>query len=128
MKHIQIKTEDRIANIFLDRGKSNAMDTVLLEELNACIHDLKSDVAIEGVIIHGKEGFFSAGLDLITLYEYNETEIRDFWSLFSKQHVIWLRFQNQLYPQFPAIALQEDVLSQSVVIIGSWQKEILLSA
>lgn len=84
MKHIQIKTEDRIANIFLDRGKSNAMDTVLLEELNACIHDLKLDAAIEGVIIHGKEGFFSAGLDLITLYEYNETEIRAFWSLFFK--------------------------------------------
>lgn len=84
MKHIQIKTEDRIANVFLDRGKSNAMDAVLLEELNSCIHDLKSDPAIEGVIIHGKEGFFSAGLDLIALYEYNESEIRAFWSLFLK--------------------------------------------
>ncbi|WP_400262176.1 enoyl-CoA hydratase/isomerase family protein [Sphingobacterium sp. SG20118] len=84
MKHILVKTEDRIANIFLDRGKSNAMDTVLLEELNSCIHDLKLDPAIEGVILHGKEGFFSAGLDLITLYAYNEVEIKEFWQLFLK--------------------------------------------
>ncbi|AIM35422.1 enoyl-CoA hydratase [Sphingobacterium sp. ML3W] len=84
MKHILVKTEDRIANIFLDRGKSNAMDTVLLEELNSCIHDLKLDPSIEGVILHGKEGFFSAGLDLITLYAYNEVEIKEFWQLFLK--------------------------------------------
>lgn len=84
MKHILVKTEDRIANIFLDRGKSNAMDTVLLEELNSCIHDLKLDPAIKGVILHGKEGFFSAGLDLITLYAYNEVEIKEFWQLFLK--------------------------------------------
>ncbi|UIR55686.1 enoyl-CoA hydratase/isomerase family protein [Sphingobacterium sp. SRCM116780] len=82
MQHIQVKTEDRIANVFLDRGKSNAMDTVLLEELKSTIQTLKSDQVIEGVIIHGKEGFFSAGLDLITLYDYNEQEIKDFWELF----------------------------------------------
>jgi len=84
MKHILIKTEDRIANLFLDRGKSNAMDSVLLQELNTSIEELKLNPAIEGVIIHGKEGFFSAGLDLIALYEYNEAEIKSFWSLFLK--------------------------------------------
>jgi len=30
----------------------------------------------------GKENFFSAGLDLITLYDYNEDQIREFWNLF----------------------------------------------
>lgn len=84
MKHIVIKTEDRIANIFLDRGKSNAIDMVLLQELNTTIQELKLDPAIEGVIIHGKEGFFSAGLDLIALYDYDEAEIKAFWTLFLK--------------------------------------------
>jgi enoyl-CoA hydratase/carnithine racemase len=84
MKHIQIKTEDRIATIFLDRGKSNAIDMILLQEFNTAIQELKLDSAIEGVIIHGKEGFFSAGLDLIALYEYNEAEIKAFWTLFLK--------------------------------------------
>lgn len=82
MQHIIVKTEEKIANVFLDRGKSNAMDSQLLQELIETINNLKNDVAIEGVIIHGKEGFFSAGLDLITLYDYNEEQIREFWKLF----------------------------------------------
>lgn len=84
MQHIQVTTEDRIANLFLDRGKSNTIDTILLEELNETINNLKNDVAIEGVILHGKENFFSAGLDLITLFDYNEAEIKSFWVLFLK--------------------------------------------
>src|SRR5690606_3428918 len=30
----------------------------------------------------GKENFFSAGLDLITLFDYNVDQIREFWNLF----------------------------------------------
>lgn len=105
MKHIQIKTEDRIANIFLDRGKSNAIDMVLLEELNATIQELQVDPAIEGVIIHGKEGFFSAGLDLIALYAYNEAEIKAFWTLFLKTRKIWHPFLNHLFLPFQDIVL-----------------------
>src|SRR5690606_38326654 len=33
-------------------------------------------------ILMGKEGFFSSGLDLITLFEYDQAQIKKFWEKF----------------------------------------------
>lgn len=79
-----IKTEiiDRIAHIHLDRGKSNAIHAEMLQELKTAIEEAEADPGVNGLILHGKEGFFSSGLDLITLYQYDEVQMRKFWLLF----------------------------------------------
>jgi enoyl-CoA hydratase/carnithine racemase len=71
-----------MALIGLNRGRSNAINAELLDELKVIIKSIESDDAIAGIILHGKEGFFSAGLDLIELYDYSEVEIRVFWEFF----------------------------------------------
>jgi len=71
-----------MALIGLNRGRSNAINAELLEELKMIFKSVQDDDNIAGVIIHGKEGFFSAGLDLIELYDYSEVEIRVFWESF----------------------------------------------
>lgn len=82
MEYIKVKVENRTANLFLDRGKSNAFHAEMLAEMKSAVEAAEADPAIEGLVLHGKEGFFSAGLDLITLYSYNEAEIQAFWELF----------------------------------------------
>lgn len=82
MDFIKIAVEDRISHIYLDRGRSNALHQQMLEELGAAVAGAQTDASVEGLILHGKEGFFSAGLDLITLYDYNEEEVRRFWHTF----------------------------------------------
>lgn len=82
MKTLQLAINERMALVGLDRGKSNAINFEMLTELQSLIKNIENDDAIAGLIIHGKERFFSSGLDLIELYEYNETEIRDFWKIF----------------------------------------------
>lgn len=82
MDFLRTKTEDHIYHILLDRGKSNAMDLQVVDELIEAIEIAESEPSIEGLILSGKEGFFSAGLDLITLYDYDEEQIRRFWSRF----------------------------------------------
>jgi 3,2-trans-enoyl-CoA isomerase len=79
MEFLDIVIEDRIAHVRLNRGKSNAMNGKLIAELHELIDQLDQDEAIAGLVLHGKEGFFSAGLDLIEIYQYNEQEVRDFW-------------------------------------------------
>ncbi len=54
----------------------------MLEALRDAVLAAQGDAAVSGLILHGKEGFFSAGLDLISLYEYNEAEVRRFWHTF----------------------------------------------
>jgi Delta3-Delta2-enoyl-CoA isomerase len=82
MKHIKTTIDDHILSIFLDRGKSNAIDSLLLHELIGILESAQSNESVHGAILIGKENFFSAGLDLISLYNYDGEQIREFWNLF----------------------------------------------
>ena len=82
MNTINVTIKDRLALITLNRNKSNALNREMITELNDMLHNIANDANIGGAIITGREHFFSAGLDLIELYSYNEEEIRSFWLLF----------------------------------------------
>lgn len=82
MNTINVTIKDRLALITLNRGKSNALNREMITELTDMLHNISNDANIGGVIITGKEHFFSAGLDLIELYGYNEEEAKSFWHLF----------------------------------------------
>jgi 3,2-trans-enoyl-CoA isomerase len=82
MNTLRVSIKDRLAIITLDRGKSNALNREMITELNYMLVNISSDQNIAGAIITGKENFFSAGLDLIELYNYTEVEAASFWNLF----------------------------------------------
>jgi len=82
MNTINVTIKDRLALITLNRGKSNALNGEMITELTDMLHNIANDSNIGGVIITGRENFFSAGLDLIELYGYNEEEAKSFWNLF----------------------------------------------
>lgn len=84
MHHIQVTIKDRLAIITLNRGKSNSLNREMITELTDMLHHLDHDDNIGAALITGKENFFSAGLDLIELYNYNEEEVKSFWELFLK--------------------------------------------
>jgi 3,2-trans-enoyl-CoA isomerase len=84
MNTIKVTVKDRLAIITLDRGKSNALNREMITELNDILDNINTDPNIGGVIIAGKEPFFSAGLDLIELYNYSAEEAESFWHLFLK--------------------------------------------
>lgn len=82
MNQVKVSIEERVCHIYMDRGKSNALDQQMLEDLREAVSNAQTDPAIAGLILHGKDGFFSAGLDLVALYGYNEDEARLFWHTF----------------------------------------------
>ena len=79
MNTIKVNIKEKVAVLQLDRGRSNAINAEMVSELKQIIQNIGNDNNIAGLIITGKEGFFSAGLDLIELYDYDETTIRNFW-------------------------------------------------
>ena len=79
MNTIKVNIKEKVAILQLDRGRSNAINAEMVSELKQIIQNIGNDNNIAGLIITGKEGFFSAGLDLIELYDYDETTIRNFW-------------------------------------------------
>jgi enoyl-CoA hydratase len=53
-----------VATIGLSRGKVNAIDVELLEDLGAALEDLEHDPEVRAVILTGSGRAFSAGVDL----------------------------------------------------------------
>lgn len=82
MNTIKITVKDRLAIITMNRGKSNALNGEMIKELLDVFTNIENDENIGGAIITGTTTFFSAGLDLIELYNYNEQQATDFWNLF----------------------------------------------
>jgi 3,2-trans-enoyl-CoA isomerase len=82
MNTINVTIKDRLAIITLNRGKSNSLNREMVTELGDMLQNIEADANIGGILVTGKENFFSAGLDLIELYNYNEEEAKSFWHLF----------------------------------------------
>lgn len=82
MNTIKVSVKDRLAIITLARGKSNALNRQLITEIDDMLKNISADDNIGGVILTGSAPFFSAGLDLVELYNYNEEEVKSFWQLF----------------------------------------------
>ncbi|MBI2890058.1 MAG: crotonase/enoyl-CoA hydratase family protein [Nitrospirae bacterium] len=62
---IHYELADGIATLRLDDGKANTIESTFIRELNAALDRAEKDAA--AVVIVGRAGFFSAGLDLKVL-------------------------------------------------------------
>lgn len=82
METLQLTQKDSYSIVTLDRGKSNPMNLKMLEELNDLFEELKNNESVQGVIISGKENFFSSGLDLPEIMTYDKLTTRLFWQKF----------------------------------------------
>jgi len=71
------------ATIRLNRGKANTLNQQMINELSAALTEVENDAEIQAVILTGHGEFFTAGLDVIELYDYNEEQIYTFWKSFS---------------------------------------------
>jgi 3,2-trans-enoyl-CoA isomerase len=96
MNTFQISISDRLAVIQLDRGRSNPINHDMVKELNRCVQDLDNDQEIGGLILTGKEGFFSSGIDLIEAYSYGQEQSRAFWTDFMQMQTVLASFKKPL--------------------------------
>jgi enoyl-CoA hydratase/carnithine racemase len=69
----------------LDRGVTNALDLVSVNELAGVIEQAKNDSAVRGLVLaSANEKFFSIGFDIPQLYELGREEFRHFFRRFNQ--------------------------------------------
>ena len=81
---IKVSQKDQIQIIELNRPKVNAINEELIKSIINQLDQAEHDESIRGIILTGQEGFFSAGLDIVELYNTDKEYMRFFWGLFSK--------------------------------------------
>lgn len=93
LKYLKVTHEDQFVIVQLNRKTANTLDAVLVGELRQVFRELEANEKVKGVILAGTEKFFSAGLDVIELYHYDEQKIRDFFIDFSELHIQLVNFK-----------------------------------
>jgi enoyl-CoA hydratase/carnithine racemase len=64
MGHVHVSTEERLAEVRLERGKVNALDEEVVDELAECFRGLARDPDVRSVVLVGTGKFFSFGFDI----------------------------------------------------------------
>ena len=78
MSFVEVQMDDGIATVFLERGKVNALNPTVVEELSATFSALENDGAAGAVVLTGRGKFFSFGFDIPEFLTYTREEFTDF--------------------------------------------------
>jgi 3,2-trans-enoyl-CoA isomerase len=93
MNTLLITEKENYAIVQMNRGKVNAINLEMVNELKAVFKKSEEDPAVMGVILTGQAHYFSAGLDLIEMYQYNEKQIQEFFTAFGGLYLQLVQFK-----------------------------------
>ena len=96
MNTLKVIKKDNYAIVQINRGKVNAVNLEMVEELTSVFQSFEKDDKVNGVIITGQPHFFTAGLDVIELYDYDEATIKSMFILFGELYGRMAKFPKPL--------------------------------
>jgi Delta3-Delta2-enoyl-CoA isomerase len=67
---VRVSVDQGIAEVTFQRGRVNALEERLVEELSACLRQLAEDPAVRGTVLTGSGNFFSFGFDVPQFFDY----------------------------------------------------------
>jgi enoyl-CoA hydratase len=83
MSFVEVQLHSGIATVFLQRGKVNALNPAVVEELSATFRTLQSDTEIRAVVLTGRGKFFSFGFDIPEFLSYSREEFTHYLTSFT---------------------------------------------
>lgn len=88
-KKIHYSVKDSIAVLRMDDGKANSIEATFLREFHEALDRAEADA--RAVVVEGRDGFFSAGLDLKVLPTLALDDLREFLRLYARAMFrLWL--------------------------------------
>ena len=82
MSYVLIDKKKEYAVVTLCRDKANVLNAAMVTEIRRVFKELSQDQTVRGVVLTGQPDFFSAGLDVIELFDYDKAEIKEFFISF----------------------------------------------
>ena len=83
MNFVKVEIVEGIATVALSRGKVNALNNTLVDELMQCLETLAADGDITAIVLTGRSKFFSFGFDIPEFLSFSQVEFTDFLTRFS---------------------------------------------
>jgi enoyl-CoA hydratase/carnithine racemase len=83
MEYVKYKRAGPLAVIELARGKANAMNDDMVDELMTAVTGASADESVRGVVLASdRPKFFSGGFDVIEVFQYDREKMSEFFGRF----------------------------------------------
>src|SRR5579862_9610584 len=83
MEHLQAERDGTLLILTLSRGKANALNMALVDELAGAVAAAATDDSVRGLVLaSGQPGFFSAGFDVREVFGYDCDGMAKFFGRF----------------------------------------------
>jgi len=93
MEHIQSERDDNLLILSLARGKANALNYELVQELYTAVTAAAADDAVRGLVLaSGRPRFFSSGFDIREVFAYDRDGMTAFFGRFIDLYESLFRF------------------------------------
>lgn len=83
MHFVKVEIGGGIATIALNRGKVNAINQTVVDELKQCLETLAIDCDLKAVVLTGRGKFFSFGFDVTEFLSYSKAEFTSYLNAFT---------------------------------------------
>jgi 3,2-trans-enoyl-CoA isomerase len=93
MNTLEVSYKEEYAIVQMNRGKVNAINFEMVQDLRDIFHKLEENPVVKGVILTGQPHYFSAGLDLIELVQYDKPQMTDFFVSFGALYLELVQFK-----------------------------------
>jgi enoyl-CoA hydratase/carnithine racemase len=83
MEHINVENNDGLMIVRMARGKANALNGAMVEELSAAIGEAGTSESVRGVVLASDRAkFFSGGFDVLEVFDYEREKMTEFFGRF----------------------------------------------
>jgi len=96
MDFVRLSTDDGIAEASLKRGKVNALNEQVVEEIAVCFQRLAADPDVRAVILTGDGPFFSFGFDIPEFLSYSKESFSRFLKKFTDLYTYLFNYPKPL--------------------------------
>ncbi|MBW2607262.1 MAG: enoyl-CoA hydratase/isomerase family protein [Deltaproteobacteria bacterium] len=98
MNFVEVETIEGIATVVLSRGKVNALNGMVVDELSECLKALEVDQELKALVLTGCGKFFSFGFDIPEFLSFTKEEFTNYLTNFTDLYTYLF-----LYPK-PVVA------------------------
>lgn len=122
MKYILSEKKEGIATLVMSRGKVNALNLEMLEEMHGILELLKDDDEVKAVILTGQGKFFSFGFDIPEFLSLSKDVFRQFLDKFT-----FLYAYIYEYPKATVAALNGHAVAGGCILATSCDYRLMVT-
>ncbi len=122
MNFISVSKEEGIATVTLNRGKVNALNEALIEQLDSCFVDLERDQTVRAIIFTAQGKFFSFGFDIPEFLSYSKEAFIRYLTKFTNLYTSLF-----LFPKPVVAALNGHTIAGGCMLALACDSRIMIS-